>query len=387
MRRAAVAVIGGGVMGASVAWHLAARGQRDIVVLDRAPAPGAGSTGRATGGFRAQFGTAVNVRLSLLAREKLLRFREETGVDPGYAPVGYLWLASGTAELAVLAAARALQHAEGLKEAAEVTTSEIADLHPAIGLDGVIGGAFCPSDGFIRPLAILQGYLAAAERLGVRVEWGVEVGAMRRGAGGRITAVETSGGPLAVDSVVNAAGPWAAGIAAMAGVSLPVTPLRRQIAVTVPCDRLPPDMPMTIWLGDGFHLRVRDGRVLLLRPTPGVPGRPFEASVDPGWVETVAATARARVPVLCDVAIEQAACTAGLYEMSPDKHAILGLAPECPNLYLINGSSGHGVMHAPALGQLLAELMCEGRALAMAVGELDPARFARGAANPASELL
>jgi sarcosine oxidase subunit beta len=387
MRRAAVAVIGGGVMGASVAWHLASHGQREIVVLDRAPAPGAGSTGRATGGFRAQFGTAVNVRLSLLAREKLLRFREETGVDPGYAPVGYLWLASGTAELAVLAAARAVQHAEGLKEAAEVTTSEIADLHPAIRLDGVIGGAFCPSDGFIRPLAILQGYLAAAERLGVRVEWGVEVGAMRRGVDGRITVVETSGGPLAVESVVNAAGPWAAGIAAMAGVSLPVTPLRRQIAVTVPCDRLPPDMPMTIWLGDGFHLRVRDGRVLLLRPTPGVPGRPFEASVDPGWVETVAATARARVPVLCDVAIEQAACTAGLYEMSPDKHAILGAAPGCENLYLINGSSGHGVMHAPALGHLLAEIVLDGRATTVDVTALRPVRFAEGDLNPVSELL
>ncbi|HEX2638252.1 MAG TPA: FAD-dependent oxidoreductase, partial [Gemmatimonadales bacterium] len=142
MRRAAVVVIGGGVMGASVAWHLASHGQRDIVLLDRAPAPGAGSTGRATGGFRAQFGTAVNVRLSLLAREKLLRFREETGVDPGYVPVGYLWLATSAAELAVLAAARAVQHAEGLKEAAEVTLAEIADLHPAIRLDGVIGGAF-----------------------------------------------------------------------------------------------------------------------------------------------------------------------------------------------------------------------------------------------------
>jgi sarcosine oxidase, subunit beta len=387
MRRAAVAVIGGGVIGASLAWHLAARGRRDIVVLDRAAAPGAGSTGRATGGFRAQFGTAVNVRLSLLAREKLLRFREEIGVDPGYAPVGYLCVATSTAELAVLAEARAVQQAEGLEEAAEVTPAEIADLNPAIRLDGVIGGAFCPSDGFIRPLAILQGYLAAAGRLGARVEWGVEVTGMRRGAGGRVTRVETTGGALAVDSVVNAAGPWAAGIAGMAGVPLPVTPLRRQIAVTVPCDRLPPDMPMTIWLGDGFHLRVRDGRVLLLRPTPGVPDRPFEASVDPSWVETVAATARVRVPVISEVAIEQAACAAGLYEMSPDKHAILGLAPECPNLYLINGSSGHGVMHAPALGQLLAELMCEGRASAMAVSELDYARFVRGSGNPASELL
>jgi sarcosine oxidase, subunit beta len=387
MRPAAVAVVGGGVMGASVAYHLAARGRGDVVVLDRAGAPGAGSTGRATGGFRAQFGTAINVRLSLLAREKLLRFEEETGVNPGYAPHGYLWLAANARELAALAAAREVQHAEGLREAVEVPPQEIARLNPAIRLDGVIGGAFCPSDGFIRPLAILEGYLAAAARRGVRMKWGVEVRGMRRGRGGGIAALETSAGSLAVGAVVNAAGPWAAGIAAMAGVELPVTPLRRQITVTAPCDRLPADMPMTIWVGDGFHLRVRDGRVLLLRPTPGASGRPFDDCVDPAWVDEVVAMAHARVPALCPVAIDRAACTAGLYEMSPDKHAVLGAAPGCPNLYLINGSSGHGVMHAPALGQLLAEIMCDGRAAALDVSGLDPARFARGVANPVSGLL
>jgi sarcosine oxidase, subunit beta len=378
MRPAAVAVVGGGVMGASVAYHLAARGRGDVVVLDRAGAPGAGSTGRATGGFRAQFGTAINVRLSLLAREKLLRFEEETGVNPGYAPHGYLWLAANARELAALAAAREVQHAEGLREAVEVPPQEIARLNPAIRLDGVIGGAFCPSDGFIRPLAILEGYLAAAARRGVRMKWGVEVRGMRRGRGGGIAALETSAGSLAVGAVVNAA---------MAGVELPVTPLRRQITVTAPCDRLPADMPMTIWVGDGFHLRVRDGRVLLLRPTPGASGRPFDDCVDPAWVDEVVAMAHARVPALCPVAIDRAACTAGLYEMSPDKHAVLGAAPGCPNLYLINGSSGHGVMHAPALGQLLAEIMCDGRAAALDVSGLDPARFARGVANPVSGLL
>jgi len=387
VRSAAVAVIGAGVMGASVAWHLAARGRRDVVVLDRAGTPGMGSTGRATGGFRAQYGTPINVRLSLLARDRLLRFREETGVDPGYVPAGYLWLATTPAELAALGAARAIQQAEGLREAVEVSPAEIAELNPAVRLDGVVGGAFCPSDGFIRPLAIIEGYLAAAARSGARVECGVEVTGMRRERDGRITAVETSRGPLAVGAVVNAAGPWAAGVAAMAGVALPVTPLRRQVAVTAPSDLLPAGMPMTIWVGDGFHLRVRDGRVLLLWPTPGVPGRPFEASVDPAWMDAVAAMAHARVPGLRRVPIDRDACAAGLYEMSPDKHAILGAAPRCPNQYLINGSSGHGVMHAPALGQLLAEIMCDGRASSLEVSGLDPGRFERGAANPVPELL
>jgi sarcosine oxidase, subunit beta len=280
-----------------------------------------------------------------------------------------------------------VQHAEGLVEAAEVTPEEIARINPAIRLDGVAGGAFCPTDGFIRPLRILEGYLAASARLGVRQMWGAEVRGLRRDPQGRIVEVETAGERLAVTAVVNAAGPWAASVAALAGVALPVTPLRRQIATTTPCDLLPADMPMTIWAGDGFHLRVRDGRVLLLWPTPGVPGRPFEASVDPAWVDAVVAMAHARVPMLRGATIDRPACWAGLYEMSPDKHAILGAAPGCANFFLVNGSSGHGVMHAPALGHLLAEIILDGRAGTVDTTPLRPGRFAENDLNPVSELL
>jgi sarcosine oxidase subunit beta len=387
MKRAAVAVIGGGVMGASVAYHLAAAGQRDVLVLDRADGPGAGSTGRATGGFRAQYGTAINVRLSLLARAKLEAFRDQTGVDPGYVRAGYLWLAVSQAELDALAAGRQVQHAEGLHEAMAVTAEDIRRINPAIRLDGIVGGAFCPSDGFIRPLQILDGYLAAGARLGVRVAWGVAVIGFRRGSDGRIQQVETSDGPIAIDAVVNAAGPWAATVADLAGAPIPLTPLRRQIVPTVSCDLLPPDMPMTIWAGDGFHLRVRDGRVLLLWPTPGAPDRPFDISVDQSWIAAVTTMAHDRVPRLRSVSVDAAAAWAGLYEMSPDKHAILGAAPACPNLYCINGSSGHGVMHSPALGQLLAEIMCDGHASTLDVGCLAPDRFARGDLLTVSEVL
>jgi sarcosine oxidase subunit beta len=387
MRRAAVAVIGGGVMGASVAFHLASRGQRDVVILDGAIGPGAGSTGRATGGFRAQYGTAINVRLSLLARSKLLAFREETGVDPGYLPAGYLWLAVSEAELRALDAGRRVQHAEGLREAVAVTPDDIARLNPCVRLDGIAGGAFCPSDGFIRPLQILEGYLAAGARLGVRAEWGAEVTGLRRRGDGPIELVETSAGPISVGAIVNAAGPWAAAVAEMAQLPLPVVPLRRQIAATTPCELLPANMPMTIWAGDGFHLRVRDGRVLLLWPTSGVPGRPFDTSVDPAWIDAVTAMAHERVPTLRSAAVDRPASWAGLYEMSPDKHAIVGALPRCPNFYCINGSSGHGVMHSPALGQLLAEIMCDGRATTLDIAGLAPDRFERGALIPAAGLL
>jgi len=247
MRSAAVVVIGGGVMGASVAWHLATLGQRDVVVLERGGTPGLGSTGRATGGFRAQFGSEINVRLSLLARDKLRRFAEETGVDPGYVCAGYLWLASDERELGTLRTALEMQRAAGLHEASEVAVDEIPRINRWISLAGVAGGTFCPTDGFIKPLAVLRGYLAAASRLGVRVELGAEVTALRCDGTGRVTTVETTRGPIGAGAVVNAAGPWAAEVAAMAGVSLPVTPLRRQVAATAPCELLPADMPMTIW--------------------------------------------------------------------------------------------------------------------------------------------
>ena len=158
------------------------------------------------------------------------------------------------------------------------------------------------------------------------------------------------------------------------------------MAATEPTDVLPASMPMTIFTGDGFHFRVRDGRVLLLWPTPGA-GRPVRDAVDPGWVDAVTAKAHARVPALARVRVDRAASWAGLYEMSPDKHAILGVAPGCSNFYLINGSSGHGVMHAPALGHLLAEIILDGEATTLDTRPLRPSRFAENDWNPVSELL
>ena len=387
MTTASVAVIGGGVIGASVAYHLALRGWRDVVILDRGAGPGEGSTGRATGGYRAQYATPINVRLSLLAREKLCRFETETGVDPGYSQAGYLWLGADEAELAALREGQRIQRGEGLREAVEVGPDDVARLNPALARDGIAGGVYCPTDGFIRPLRMLEGYLTAGARLGVRVEWGTAATGFSLRQDGTISAVLTSRGPIGVAAAVNAAGPWAAPVAEWAGVALPVTPLRRQAAVTVPCDLLPENMPMTIFAGDGFHLRVRDGRVLLLWPTPGVEGRPFDDSVDPAWVRQVTAMAHQRVPRLRRAQIDPAACWAGLYEMSPDKHAILGTAPGCSNLFLVNGSSGHGVMHSPALGHLLAEIMSDGIASTLDVRALRPTRFAEGDPNPVSGLL
>jgi sarcosine oxidase subunit beta len=375
-----VAIVGAGVVGASVAWHLAKLGMRKVVVLERGAGPGEGSTGRATGGFRAQYGTDVNVRLSLLARAELLRFREETGVDPGFDQRGYLWLAANADELSILREGLRVQQAAGLHEARLVDAREIARLNPYIVGD-FAGGAFCPSDGFIKPLEILRGYSKHCD-----IRYGAQVAGVERSRG-RVQALQlASGESVSAGAYVDAAGAWAGEVARLAGVEIPVAPLRRQVAATAPTAVLPVELPMTIWAGDGFHFRVRDGRVLLLQPNPGDARDPFSVRVEAQWLSEVTKLGRARVPALADVPVEPDRSWGGLYEMSPDKHALLGRAPGCENLWLANGSSGHGVMHSPALGLLLAEMIA-GRPLSLDVHALRPERFAEGQPNLAPELL
>lgn len=375
-----VVIAGAGVIGTSIAYHLAARGVRDVVVIDRGNEPGAGSTPRATGGFRAQFATPADIALSLLSREQLIRFPDEIGVDSGYRPYGYLFIARSEQAMAQLRSANELQHACGLSEARVIDAEEVRRINPAVVDDAIVGGTFCPTDGFIRAMKILGGYFAAAQRLGVRFDFGVTVRGMRI-EGDRIAALETSRGDVFADVFINAAGAWASTL----GVDIPVAPLRRQVAVTVETDVLSDTMPMTVWADDGFHFRVRDRRVLLLWPDS--PPSSFDTTFDAeSWLPQVLAFANARVPCLRDVLIDPEACWAGLYEMSPDHHAILGRAPALANLYLANGCSGHGVMHAPAIGQVLAEMIVDGRS-SIDVHSLRPSRFVEGAGIEATALL
>jgi sarcosine oxidase subunit beta len=377
---AAVVIIGSGVIGASIAYHLAARGARDVVVLDRGSEPGAGSTPRATGGFRAQFSTAADIALSLLSREKLINFEQEIGVDSGYRPYGYLFIARSEQAMDQLRRANELQRACGLAEARVIDAGEVRAINPAVADDAVAGGTFCPTDGFIRAMKILNGYVGAARRLGVRFDFGLAVRGVRI-EGDRIIALETSRGDVFGDVFINAAGAWAATF----GIDLPVFPLRRQVATTVETDILGETMPMTVWADDGFHFRVRDRRVLLLWPDSPAPG--FDTTFDADdWLPRVLAFAHARVPCLRDVRIDLDHCWAGSYEMSPDHHAILGRAPALTNLYLANGASGHGVMHAPAIGHVIAELVVDGKT-SIDIHSLRPSRFAEGEGIDAGALL
>lgn len=383
MRTVEVVVIGGGVIGASVAYHLALRGCKPMIVLERATGMGTGSTGKATGGFRCQYSTAINVQLSLLSLGKLLRFKEETGVDPGYDPRGYLFLARNEAQLSTLRHSMDVQRSVGLQEVQEVSVDDIRRLNPAVNTEDCIGGTFCSLDGFTCPMNLLKGYTEAAQRLGVRFEYGtgnVEV-IVDQSDNKQVLGVRAAAMELGTRCVVNATGAWASEIAGKAGVSLPVKPVRRQVAVTLPFDRLPPEMPMTVDVEDGFHLRVRDRRVLLLLPLDTPKPDPYDTSFEPSWLDELLPRAHHRIPVLKEAAIDLTQCHCGLYEMSPDKHVIVGEAPELAGFYLVNGSSGHGVMHSPALGQLVAELILDGKTSSLNIHPLRPSRFAENDLN------
>ncbi len=332
-----IVIAGAGVIGASVAFHLAQRGCKDILVIDRGEDFGAGSTLKATGGFRAQFDSEVEVRFSLLSREKLRAFEDEIGVDSGYRPYGYLFLACNEQELDDLRRAQTVQHACGLHEAQMLSADEVRKINPKIGDDSIIGGAYCPTDGFIRAKNILRGYADAAQRLGVRFQFNTEL---------------RDWSDVDARVKIEARGAWS---------GAPVFPLRRNVAATVVTDVLAENMPMTIWSGDWYHVRVRDGRVLILWPD--------DPPDDTKWLRELNRRTEERMPILNGVPLEE--FWWGFYEMTPDERALLG---EWNGIYYATGASGHGVMHSPALGHLLAELIVDGRT-SIDISDLRPDRF------------
>jgi sarcosine oxidase subunit beta len=308
------------------------------------------------------------------------------GADPGFLPAGYLLLARTREGLAALGDVVTFAARAGVDGVHLVDRAGVRALNAAVDTDGVAGGAFSARDGFIRPLAILRGYLAAAERLGVEVRLGAGDVAPEV-SNGRVVGVvrlEPDGASTRLAGatrVVVACGAWSGALAQRCGLEVPVVPERRQVAITEPFDELPAAMPMTIDLEDGFHLRVRDGRVLLLWPSPtrGVnPADPFDTSFDAGWLDGVVARAHARIPCLERARIDRAASWTGLYEMTPDGHLLLGEHPGARGLYLATGGSGHGVMHSPAVGQVLAEMITGATEPAIDVHALRPSRFAEG---------
>lgn len=381
MKTADVVIVGGGIVGASIAWHLAQEKCGSVLMVEREPRQGGGSTGKATGGIRAQFGTEINVRMSLYSIRFFAEFKEHVGTSAGYLPYGYLFLALTDEEWRTLCASREKQAAAGLNEVELLSRSELAELVPQVRNNDVVGASFCPIDGFLDPSAAMHGFTRAAIDRGARLELETRVKGIETDERG-VAAVVTSHGTISTRTVVNAAGPWAAEVARFAGVELPVTPLRRQlVAVDAELD-LAQNAPMILEAGGGFHFRrgpwASDQTPLLMggigpRQKPG-----FDTSFDDELAAEVIRRAHHRLPGMKNPVMNTTHSRAGLYEMTPDHHAILGEAPELRGLFLANGFSGHGVMHSPATGRIVADLIVRGRSSEFDIAPLRPERFAEG---------
>ncbi|HXI22699.1 MAG TPA: FAD-binding oxidoreductase [Pyrinomonadaceae bacterium] len=402
-----VVIIGSGIVGSSVAYHLAQQGCTNVLVLEREAHQGKGSTGKSMGGVRAQFSTPVNIQMSKYSIDFFSKFDEVVGHPADYRAHGYLFCATNEKHVAYLKANMERQQALGVTNVEWIGPPDIAKIVPQLRVDDILGGTFCPTDGFVDPHSVMMGFMLNAREKGVRLwldtavtgieteagsadvlvrnerearksdEQRTKTSALPAGETRKITGVHTSRGSISTKIVVNAAGPWAAQIAEMAGAELPVEPLRRQLVPTEPFDQLPQRFPMVIDMSTGFHFR-REGKGILLawndpNETPG-----FKTEFDTTFVEKILTHAASRVPVLAEAGVNPRRAWAGLYEMTPDHHAIIGPAPNVQGLYFVNGFSGHGVMHSPASGCITADLVLKGHSDLVNAKQLGVERFKEG---------
>lgn len=373
MRTADVLIVGGGCVGASAAYHLAAAGAGSVLLLERAEDLGTGSTGAAAGGFRHQFGSEINVRLSLASIPMLIRFEEEHDIPLDVHQEGYLFLVRDEGAWEGFRAAARMQ--QGLGARVELLTgAEARELIPGIAVDDVVGATFGPDDGIADTSGLTHGYATLARGAGVEIDTGVEVVGLL-GDGGRVTGARTAGGEeISAGAVVNAAGPWAGELAATAGVELPLEPIPRNVVVTGPFPGAPERRTLVVDTGTSFYFHREGPGVLMGMGSPHE--RPsFETTVDQTFIADVVLPTAMRVfPPIEEAGIEHTWC--GLYEMTPDRHPVIGEA--VPGLYLANGFSGHGFQHAPVVGKLLAEMIVGGAATTVDVSSLSLDRFERG---------
>jgi sarcosine oxidase, subunit beta len=366
-----VIVVGGGAVGTSAAYHLAAAGAGAVLLLEREDSLGMGSTGRCAGGFRHQFSSQVNIDLSVRSVRMITSFAEEHGLPLDVWQDGYLFLVRTERVWRDFLASVELQRDHGVKVDV-LTPQEASELIPGIETSGLIGATFGPEDGIADPSGLTEGYATAARRAGAEIERRVEVTGVDV-AGGRVTGVTTSKGTVSAPVVVNAAGPWAGILARTAGVHLPLEPIPRQVVVTGPFEGMPDRRTLVIDAESTFYFHREAAGVLM-----GMGGRDekpsFETRVDERFIEDEILPQAVQVfPPLESAGV--AYSWAGLYEMTPDRHPIVGMAPGVEGFYLANGFSGHGFQHAPIVGKLLAEMIVEGGAHTVDVSSLGLERF------------
>jgi len=353
-----VVVVGGGAVGASVAYHLTELGITDVVLLER-DALAAGSTSKSAGGIRLQFADELNIRIALRSLAEFEAFEERFGVDIAFHQAGYLFLLDSERDAGGFRDALTLQAAFGVPSR-ELTPAEAAEIVPQLEVGDLVAATYCPRDGYATPETVVQGYAGAAAARGVRIRQGTAVEGIDV-AGGRIAAVRTSGRRISTGTVVCAAGVWSKDVAALAGVSLPVEGEARWMHYTPRGELFPPVVPLTIDFSTGFYFH-REG--------PGIVFGGREPTL-----EELAGPAAKRVPLLAELPVQSSWW--GWYENSPDHNAIVGEATEPSRFLYATGFSGHGFQQSPAVGEHLAELVA-GREPTLDLAPFSSERFARG---------
>ena len=359
METADVVIIGGGIVGASIAWHLTEAGCRNVLMVERESHQGKGSTGKSMGGVRAQFATKPNIQMSLYSIPFYAAFEERLGQPCGYRPQGYMFVATKPSHLEYLQTNQALQKSLGLKKVGMITRDEIVERVPQLRSDDILGGSFCPTDGFVDPNSVMVGFTTARLRAR-RKDMALDRGHGDPAEWFRHSSVETTRGPVSTRMVVNAAGAWAA----RSRGAWRVRSARRAAAPHAGSDRA-----LRRRLARESHGHRHDERLSLPAGEPRLSAgversrqRPSASRTTSSrrFIEKMLERAADRVPCFENLAINPKRAWAGLYEMSPDHHGILGPVPGLDGFFCANGFSGHGVMHAPATGKILADLITNG---------------------------
>lgn len=368
---AEVVVVGGGVMGTSAAFHLAEAGVRNIVVVERGDL-GCGSSGKPIGGVRAQFSDPLNIELGSRSLRAYQEFPHRPGADIRLDTVGYLFLLDHERQASDFEAGVRLQNSLGVPSRM-ISPDEARRLCPYIRTDGLVAAAYSPLDGHARPGLVVHGYARAAAGAGVTFATDTAVTGIDT-EGNRVTGVRTSRGRIACSTVICAAGAWSAQIGAMAGVDLPVRPVRRQLAFTAPLTPSAPRIPFTIDFSSTAYFHNSDDGLLFGLADPDEPDG-FDTSWTPEWLELFRAVVRRRAPDLAEM--ETRGGWAGLYEVTPDHNALIGRSAELPDFLYATGFSGHGFLQAPAVGEIVRDLYLQ-REPFIDISPLSADRFVRG---------
>ena len=373
--RAAVVVIGGGVMGLSTAYHLARAGVTDVVLIEKGEF-GSGSTSKAAGGVRAQFSDAVNIELGARSLHAFETFKTTFDQEIDLRLVGYLFLLDQPGHVEAFEKNIALQNELGVPSRL-IDVAEAKARSPLISTDGLLAAAYSPTDGHCTPESVVNGYAGAARRAGARLVRNCTVTAIDS-SGGAITHVVTDKGTVATDTVICTAGAWSRDLGAMVGVDLPVEPLRRQILTTAPVPGLDPHTPFTIDFATSFYFHGEGPGLLLGMSDPHeVPG--FRLTESDGWLPGLADAIERRAPAIGDVGL--ASGWAGLYEMTPDHNALVGEATGISRFLYATGFSGHGFLMGPAIGEVMRDLYLD-RSPVVDVSPLTADRFAGSDLRP-----